>query len=350
MTEPAVLRHLQEARSFTQNESDFVLLDAPPSAQEAMFLALAPGLRAGSTVVFNVGKLASVALQETAKKHRVELAETNADLFASTHRPVFLACRTTELTDSAVQALREHYPQLLAAGSAQECALNDPMAVIGPVTLLLNLSRVEQMGPYRTGSADATEAVGRVLDAVDKERLSLARAADCRAHSLAQLLGVAGNGAYQAVTKSGLWARHMSPDSVEHAHFSEELPYSVAPWIELAAARGVPVPHLQSIVVLAGTAMGRAVEARRSFLSGIKVPAEAASQPSDDGLLLLGLEETVESRPTARTVRLSETTLEVTVEAERRVVEMPPGDIAESFEKLRRALEEKLSAENLRED
>lgn len=346
MTNPVVLRHVQEVQSFSQNDSDFVILDVAPSLQETVLEALAHRVRAGSTVLFNVGKLASVALQETAQEQGLELAETNADLFASSHRPVFVACRTPQLTDSAVDTLREHYPQVLAAGSAQECALNDPMAVIGPVTLLLNLSRVEQMGPYRTASADVTKAVGRVLDAVDKERLRLARAAGCRAHSLAELLGVAPGGAHQAVQKSGLWQRHMSPDSVEHAHFSEELPYSVAAWVELGEARGVPAPHLQSLLVLAGTALGRAVEARRSFLGDGQSSAEAAAGPSDDGLLLLGLEETVESRPAARTVSLTEATIEVSVQAKSRVVGMPTGEIAESFENLRRALEEKLSGEN----
>ena len=84
-------------------------------------------------------------------------------------------------------------------------------------------------------------------------------------------------------------------------------------------------------------------------MAGDAAPLKQATSQSDDGLLQLGLEETVESRPAARAVSLSETTFEVTLKANSQVVEMPSGDIAESFEKLRRALEEKLSGENARE-
>lgn len=318
-----------------------LLVSAPPSQQSETLERLTPALSRGTIVLFQAGKLASIGLRSQADQLGVELGETNTELRLDQHSPVWLSSPTQDTARQALTVLAPSFPNLTLARSPQECAINDPAAVLHPATLLLNLSRVEQMGPYRTRHLDATESVGRVLDALDLERLNLGNSLGWEVAPLATLLGVKASTAYQILRKPIELRSHMSPDSIEHPYFQEEIPFLLAPLVELAAERHVPVPCMQSVVLLAEAAVGRSLKARRSFT----VTSETSDVPlsRDFEFPQLGLSEVVTQKEPNRPLSLSHSPPLPTLEQPRPVA--TSGDIAESFERLREALERKLSRE-----
>lgn len=319
--------------------AEVLLLSARPSRQEAFLEQLAPSLRSGQTVVFIAGKLASLEFQERAAALGVATAETSSALEHQEHRPVWLGSPTSSVAEKAVGLLSSSFPNLTQTRSPEECSLNDPAGIIFPATLLLNLSRIEQMGPYRTAYCDTTESVGRVLDALDRERMAIGRALAWEVHPLATLLGAKPGPSFQAVRSLSTWRSHMSPDSVNHPHFLEEIPFHLAPLVELAMERDVPVPLLRSVQLLAEAATGRNLRAKRSFLRTVHLTREDSDDPEFGHS---GLQEVVTSREEPRSVALPGSPPTIDSGS---VQVVPSGDIAESFERLRLALEKKLSQE-----
>lgn len=319
-------------------EAEMLLLRVRPSRQRALLDRLAPTFKSGQIVVFQAGKLATLEFHEQTSARGVMSVETSGVLNSQEHRPVWLASSDPAAAELALGVLAPSFPNLTLARSPNECAFNDPAGIIHPAALLLNISRVEQMGPYRTAFWDITESVGRVLDALDRERTALGRALEWEVHPLAILLGTKPGSVFQAVRSTATWQSHMSPDSVDHPHFLEEIPYHIAPLVELAEERDVPVPLLRSVLLLAEAATGRSLKAKRRFL-GTAVPEPTDSGDPDFGHS--GLEEvaTVWGND-ARRLTLPGPPFS----HERGTTRNFPGsDIAESFERLRQALEKKLS-------
>jgi opine dehydrogenase len=118
-----------------------------------------------------------------------------------------------------------------------------------------------KFGFYAEGSGPA---VARVMDAIDHERLELARALGVRAVPFAELfhqLGfttgqdLRGGGAYHAIQRSELIRPIQSPPQLDHRYLHEDVGWGLVPWMHLAAA-GSPAPTITALTHLAGLING----------------------------------------------------------------------------------------------
>lgn len=319
-----------------------VLLTVPPGQQYEYCKHLAERLEPGQAVVLSPGKLASLSLQQEFGDD-IHFAETSAPLLKAEHRPVWLSAQNREQTARLLDFLKPRFPNLLAAESPQECALNDVGPVLYPASLLFNSSRIEKMGPYRTSSCDITPGVARAVRALDLERLEIARVLGWKAFPLPYLLGSGESDYCRAIGKCQEFQRHMSPDSVCHAYISEEVPYGLAPLLQLAHELNIPTPHLQAVYTLARALTDTSLEPARSY-SGQnppQTPPTVEVRAEDFGFL--GLQETVvELESTTRTVSLSTQPASPPPKIELAA----DTDISRSFQMLREALERKTSEES----
>jgi opine dehydrogenase len=152
------------------------------------------------------------------------------------------------------------------AESVLEADLANLNAILHPPAMVCNAGWIEatggKFGFYAEGSGPA---VARVMDAIDHERIALARALGVRAVPFAELfhqLGfttgqdLRGGGAYHAIRRSELIRPIQSPPQLDHRYLHEDVGWGLVPWMYLAAAAGSPAPTITALTHLAGLING----------------------------------------------------------------------------------------------
>ena len=147
-----------------------------------------------------------------------------------------------------------------------EADLANLNAILHPPGMVCNAGWIEatagKFGFYAEGSGPA---VAQVMDAIDHERLALARALGVRAVPFAELfrqLGftaggqVRAGGAYHAIQHSELIRPIQSPPRLDHRYLHEDVGWGLVPWMHLAAAARSPAPTITALTHLAGTING----------------------------------------------------------------------------------------------
>ena len=167
-------------------------------------------------------------------------------------------------TDGVIQRLRQVFPTLEAAPNVLWTWLSNPNAIIHPPVTILNAGRIENtLGDFLFYVQGVTPAVRRVLDALDAERLALGQA-----------LGLELMGQHEM---GMTWYGHQgyedeaSPDKarnpVYHAikaegeldsrYLTEDVPYGLVPWEELANLVGMEIPICTALINLANSLLGK---------------------------------------------------------------------------------------------
>lgn len=152
------------------------------------------------------------------------------------------------------------------AESVLEADLANLNAILHPPGMVCNAGWIEatagKFGFYAEGSGPA---VARVMDAIDHERLALARALGVRAVPFAELfhqLGfttghdLRGGGAYHAIQDSELIRPIQSPPQLDHRYLHEDVGWGLVPWMHLATAAASPAPTITALTHLAGVING----------------------------------------------------------------------------------------------
>jgi opine dehydrogenase len=208
---------------------------------------------------------------------------------------VFLRSRASvaALPASRLQACHRRLDALLPgqfgwADSVLEADLANLNAILHPPGMVCNAGWIEatagKFGFYAEGGG---HAVARVMDAIDAERLALARALGVRAVPFAELfrqLGFAAagqgreGGAYHAIQHSELIRPIQSPPKLDHRYLHEDVGWGLVPWMHLAAAAGSPAPTITALTHLAAMINGidyprEGLTLQRMGLAG-KTPAQ----------------------------------------------------------------------------
>lgn len=141
-------------------------------------------------------------------------------------------------------------------------------AIHHPPALLCNIGRVEDTGgDYCHYYQGITPSVGRIIDALDAERLSVAAAFGCKVDKISDYFfqigytneqGRDGGNAYSVFHNSepNRWIK--APPSIDHRFFNEDIPYGLVPLTELGALAGLSMPASSAVIDLASIATGKA--------------------------------------------------------------------------------------------
>jgi opine dehydrogenase len=214
---------------------------------------------------------------------------------------VFLRSRASvaALPASRLQACHQRLDALLPgqfsqAHSVLEADLANLNAILHPPGMVCNAGWIQatagKFGFYAEGGGPA---VARVMDAIDAERLALARALGARAVPFTELFhqlgfttggqGSAGS-AYHAIQCSELIRPIQSPPRLDHRYLHEDVGWGLVPWMHLAAAAGSPAPTITALTHLAGVINGidyprQGLTLQRMGLAG-KTPAQIRAHVS----------------------------------------------------------------------
>jgi opine dehydrogenase len=151
--------------------------------------------------------------------------------------------------------------------SVLEADLANLNAILHPPGMVCNAGWIEatagRFGFYADGGGPA---VARVMDAIDAERLALARALGVRAVPFTELFhqlgftpggrGVRAGGAYHAIRHSELIRPIQSPPKLDHRYLHEDVGWGLVPWMHLAAAADSPAPTITALTHLAAMING----------------------------------------------------------------------------------------------
>jgi opine dehydrogenase len=258
--------------------ADILMVVVPAFAHRFIAETCAPRLRDEQIVILNPGRTGgalefSSTLREGGVRARVTVAEAQSLLYAcrllgpslvritGIKKRVGLAAFPASETGRVIEALRPWYPQFGAAASVLETSLDNIGAVFHPGTMVLNANRIEAgeaFGFYRS----MTPSVTRLLEAIDGERLAVARAFGVELDSASDWLersyeGVVGETLLERIHSNRAYDGIEAPKSLRVRQILEDVPTGLVPLASLGALAGVPTPACRAVADICCTLVDR---------------------------------------------------------------------------------------------
>ena len=129
-------------------------------------------------------------------------------------------------------------------------------AIFHPALTILNAGRIESTGgDFQFYIDGATPSVARVLEVLDRERVTVAAAVGIRARTAQEWLKMAydatGADLYEAIHNQSGYYGINAPPTLNHRYVFEDVPMSLVPLATLGQRYGVSVQGMDAIIRLA---------------------------------------------------------------------------------------------------
>jgi opine dehydrogenase len=254
-------------------EAEVVMVVVPSSAHADIASETAAHLHDGQIVVLHPGRTCGAiefakVLHDQGCSADVIVAEAETFIYASrsdgpAEARIFrmkdavpLAALPATRTSSVLRALKEAYPQFIDGVNVLNTGLNNMGAVFHPALTLLNAGRIESTsGEFQFYVDGVTPAVARVLEVLDRERVTVASAIGIRARTALEWLRMAydasGKDLNEAIHNQPGYRGITAPRTLNHRYLFEDVPMSLVPMAALGQRYGVSVRGMDSIIRLA---------------------------------------------------------------------------------------------------
>jgi len=264
-----VTADIREALEF----ADVVMVVVPSSAHADIARRAAPHLQDCHIVVLNPGRtLGAIEFERIIRQEGCKtsplIAETETLIYASRSdgpaqarifsikETVPLAALPAKRTEEVLEALRPAYPQFIDGVSVLHTGLNNMGAIFHPALTLLNAGRIESTrGDFQFYIDGVTPSVARVLEVLDRERVTVASALGIRARTALEWLKMAydatGDDLYEAIHNQPGYYGIKAPALLNHRYITEDVPMSLVPIASLGQQYGVSVRGIDAIIRLA---------------------------------------------------------------------------------------------------
>ena len=171
---------------------------------------------------------------------------------------LFLSALPAGNTENVLNMVRDVFPHLQAAKNIMQTSLQNGNPVIHPAITLLNVGLIERTcGDFYFYEDGVTSAVGRLVEAVDKERLAIAEKLGVDVipdPELGMLQGYQTENNYNTSYQKAPGYRGIkAQSSLDYRYFNEDVGYGLVFFSELGAQIGVPTPNIDSIITIAST-------------------------------------------------------------------------------------------------
>ncbi len=253
--------------------ADMVMVVVPSSAHADIARLAAPLLQDGQTIVLHPGRTCGAiefvkVLRDQGCKADVTVAETETFIYASRSdgpaqarifrikEAVPLAALPATRTQDVLDIIRQAYPEFIDGGNVLQTGLNNMGAIFHPALTLLNCGWIEAThGDYQFYIDGVTASVGRVLEELDRERVTVAASLGLRARTAMEWLQLAydttGENLSEAIHNQPGYYGIKAPPTLNHRYIFEDVPMSLVPIASLGQRYGVSVPGMDAIVRLA---------------------------------------------------------------------------------------------------
>jgi opine dehydrogenase len=254
-------------------EAEVIMVVVPASAHRDIATMAAPHLRDGQIVVLNPGRTGGAiefakALRDHNCQADVTVAEAETLIYASRSEgpaqarifrikdAVPLAALPATRTAHVLEMLHPAYPHFIDGGNVLCTSLNNMGAIFHPALTLLNAGRIESTrGEFQFYIDGVTPSVARILESLDRERVTVASALGIRAQTAMEWLQKAydarGSDLNEAIHNNSGYYGINAPASLEHRYIFEDVPMSLVPIAALGERFGVRVRAMEAIIRLA---------------------------------------------------------------------------------------------------
>ncbi len=254
-------------------DSHVVMVAVPASAHRDIARTAAAHLRDGQIVVLNPGRtLGALEFRKVLDDHdctaEVIIAETQSFIYASRSEgpaqarifrikdAVPLAALPALDTGKVLEAINPAYPQFIDGVNVLETSLNNIGAIFHPAISLLNAGWIESSGGnFQFYLEGVTPTVARIVEVLDRERVTIASALGIRAITACEWLELAyntkGDNLYEAIHNQPGYRGINAPPTLKHRYLTEDIPSSLVTFASLAQRYGVSVRCMESIIRLA---------------------------------------------------------------------------------------------------
>ena len=270
-----VTSSIPEALANVEEGVAVIMVVVPSSAHADIARTFAPHLRDGHIIVLHPGRTGGAmefrqVLSESGCTADVTLSEAETLIYASRSEgpaqarlfrikeAVPLAALPATRTQMVLDALTEAYPQFIDGNTVLHTGLNNMGAIFHPALTLLNAGRIESTrGEFQFYMDGATPSVARVLEELDRERVTVASSLGIRARTAMEWLRMAydatGETLYEAIQNQPGYRGIPAPATLNHRYIFEDVPMSLVPIAALGRRYGVSVQTIDSIIRLACT-------------------------------------------------------------------------------------------------
>ena len=254
-------------------EAQVVMVVVPSSAHADIAERCAPYLKDGQIVILNPGRtLGAFEFKYTLEQNdctaNVTIAEAETFLYASRadgpaqarifriKEAVPLAALPSDRTRTVLDAIKDVYPQFIDGVDVLHTGLNNMGAIFHPALTILNAGRIESTrGDFQFYIDGATPSVAGVLEAIDRERVTVAAAIGIRARTSMEWLQIAynvtGTNLFEAIHNQVGYFGIKAPGTLNHRYIFEDVPMSLVPIASIGKQFGVSVRAMDSIIRLA---------------------------------------------------------------------------------------------------
>lgn len=275
-----------------------IMVVLPASAHADIARVMSPYLEDGQVIVLNPGRTGGAlefrqVLRQTGCTADVVIGEASTFLFASRSmgpsearlfrrkNSVPAAALPASRTPDMMACLQKVYPEFIAAPDVLTTSLDNMGAVFHPALVLLNAGWIERtQGDFEFYHDGVTETTARMLEIVDRERVTVAASLGIRARTAEEWLATAysasGKDLNEAIHDNPGYAGIKAPRSTRHRYVFEDVPFSLVPIAELGKRFGVNVSGIDALIQLACIAHGtdyvhRGRTLDRMGLTGLRV-------------------------------------------------------------------------------
>jgi opine dehydrogenase len=253
--------------------AQMIMVVVPSSAHADIAKNVAPFLKDGQTIVLHPGRTCGAlefakVLRDQGCTAAVTLAEAETFIYASrTDGPaqarifrikeaVPLAALPALRTQAVLDAIHPAYPQFINGGNVLNTGMNNMGAIFHPALTLLNAGWIEAThGDYQFYIDGVTPSVARVLEVLDRERVTVASSLGLRARTAIEWLEMAynttGEDLHEAIHNQPGYYGIKAPSTLTHRYIFEDVPMSLVPIASLGQRYGVSVRGMDAIIRLA---------------------------------------------------------------------------------------------------
>ena len=295
--------------------ADILLVTVPTSAHPFYASELAPLATPAQIIVLNPGQMGGGLFMA----HEIHRLSGRRDLRICEFATLSYGCRmkgparininhvTRNLAFAAFpgrqqaelyDAVRPLYPNIVEAKNVLETGFLDINAVEHPPQIICNAGWVEHTaGEYLFYYEGTTPAVGRVIDALDRERMAVAAAARVPTKPFVQYFAESGyttehaaqsGSAYTALQESAPNRWIKGPKNLDHRYVHEDVGWGIVPWSELGRMLGVATPVIDALIALASVMNG--IDYRREGLTLAKMGLAGRDAAGIDRYLYEGIQ------------------------------------------------------------
>lgn len=264
-----VTSNLEEALS----AADVVMVVVPSSAHAEIAARMAPFVHDGHIIVLHPGRTGgAIEVRKTLIDHgsqaQMVVAEAETFIYASRaegpadarifriKNAVPLAALPAIRTSEVLEVVHRAYPQFVDGVNVLNTGLNNMGAIFHPALTLLNAGRIESTaGDFQFYIDGVTHSTARVLEVLDRERVTVAAAVGVRARTALEWLRLAynvqGENLHMAIQNQTGYQGIKAPNTLNHRYIFEDVPMSLVPIASLGQRYGVSVRGIESIIRLA---------------------------------------------------------------------------------------------------